>query len=393
MKRILIVTLVAATFGSGYWLGTQKHLLNHQGAHHRQSLNSTPASHSLFTTTNAAKHQQVTPGSSNEQKLTREATLAAIQNLEARKPSPLRDQEQWELIIQLAATDPILALKMAAMQSEDTKNYLTSNIVKKWAALDPQGAMNWLESTNQDPSQTYYYDSALEVIAQNNPDLAIDYAEKLANAFPEQSSGIFNTIVNGMSAAGEFESVRTLLKELPLDADTRAGLVNSAATVWAKYNAQDAANWVLELPESEQLLPIGGLASAWASHNPSAAVQFASQIGNDENRAHYLKYAVPTWIMKDPEAAKQWLSNQDSYNDYDEAILDAVNESQLTFKNPKLAAQLFGNIRDKNQLVQGLNSLMLGYKSSGMEQDGIAYLNTISGLNDQQKQQLLQLLE
>lgn len=393
MKKIISVTIVAATFGVGYWLGTQNYFFNNNGSNQSLSLTSPSANNALFPATNTAKSQPISPVSSSEQKQARETTLAAIQNLEARKPGPLREQAQRDLIIQLAASDPNLAMKMAAAQDDETKNYLISNVIAVWAANDPQGAMNWLESTNQDPRKTYYYDSALEVIAQQNPDLAVGYAEKLAGLFPEKSSGIYHTIVNGMTSAGEFERVRSLLKELPMDADTRAGLVNSAATVWAKYNAQEAGNWVLELPESEQLLPIGGLASAWASHNPAAAVQFASQIGNDENRAHYLKYAVPTWIIKDPESAKTWLSNQDSYNDYDEAILDAVSESQLTFKNPKLAAQLFGNIRDKNQLVQGLTSLMLGYKAGGLEQDGIAYLNTIPGLTDQQKQQLLQQLE
>jgi hypothetical protein len=396
VKKLFYFFSVVSIFSLGYWFGANT-ANNIATTHSENNIVSSADSPIMPINVNRLVDQQIEKSkvsfSAATSSTEKNNLLHAIELLGNKKPSPMRETERVDLIIRLAQVDPQLAMSMAQSVEKNSVASTISTVLKMWAATDADAALAWVESTNKDPSQTYNYDTVLEIIAQTNSDKAIKYAEKLASAYPEQASGIYNNIVNGMANQGDFDAIKNWVGALSVDNETRAGLVNTAANVWAKYEPTKAAEWVLSLSEAERILPLGGLASSWATEDPAAATQFGAQIANRENKQRFLENTIPAWIMADPKAANGWLKSQDNYHDFDKAILDSTTESQLAFKDPKLAATLIENIKGGEDRLTGFKHLMIGFKANGLVNDGIVYANSIAGINDEQRQELLRSLQ
>lgn len=205
----------------------------------------------------------------------------------------------------------------AALDAEKnpiTRFKLAMQNMEAWVAKDPQGALAWLAS--QQPTERR--DEVMRMALKQ-------YAE--------------------IDAKGAAAWAMTNLNGIDLN-----NTLISIAEDWAEQNGAEAAAWFLALPVTEERnAAMENLMFAWASNEPSAALEFLKANPNLADLSPTLRRAaLAGWVKTDPEGAvNESLTLSRANNDPEQfantlanwATMDLEASSQWLLKNLPAGAE------------------------------------------------------
>jgi len=307
-----------------------------------------------------------------------------------RIPSPATQDELQHLLEALAAVDPQSAMAQAQQLKGDRRAQAVSAVLAVWGEKDPEGAWNWVQSSN--PDNTYQFDQLLEVFGKNNPENAVHYASSLAATHPNLTQEVYLSALMGITHAGGYDTARQLVESANIAPQDRAVLMNYVAGAWAAYEPQQAMQWVMSQSGELQNSALVGLGESWSNVDPPAAANFASQLASGPQRQLLLQQSISKWLTEDPAAAANWLAAAENHQDYDQAIHTLATLPNVMRDNAPTALAWSERIYDSNLRMTALQQILSDMKVT--DPIGAAsYVRSAPNLTQAQRTQLLGTLD
>ncbi len=308
----------------------------------------------------------------------------------ARAPSSLAtDDAREKTLEEWAETDPAGAIEFAHTKLQgDRRAQAVSAILAIWGKNDPAAAWAWV-STN-DPTATHHFDTLLEVFGKNSPAVAARFVNEFVQTHPETALEVNLAALLGITYTGDFTAARAFVdNNASLTPEVRGNLNNFIAGQWARYAPEDAAAWTMSLPAGPQRdQALIGLGESWAGADPAGAAKFAEALPAGEPRQLALRQAITNWLQTNPDQARQWVLDNNTHEDYDQAVAAIATQNNLMFRDPDRALQWAATIFDDTIRYQSIGAILAGVYSRDPA-GTVAYIRNANNLTDDQRTQLL----
>jgi hypothetical protein len=349
----LILAALAAEAGSlmaPRWTGSDTPLAQVRAAAERKVAGETTAGSQHPANVNR-------PDSSEGDALSEDEIKSSLSNLGKMQSEATYDR-MMKLLNALAALDPNAAIEYALLQlREPFQEKALSSILDVWSKNDPHAAWNWVKTQRADDS--LLTGTVLKKVGETQPDMAWKFATELAQTMPNQAAGLYVSAMIGMAAVGNYEDAVRLLNSavLPQKAlDSAYGLTGFLASEWAEYEPDQAAAWVLTLPDgsNDRRQAVIALGQAWANINPQAAAKFASQLPPSSERISMLTSAINAWYGSNPTQVGAWISSIPKGPDYDQFAAAIAISPRIVNSSPQTSIAWAMDISDNELKMQSL---------------------------------------
>jgi hypothetical protein len=111
-----------------------------------------------------------------------------------------------------------------------------------------------------------------------------------------------------------------------------------------------------------------------------------------ENKTYALNQVVDNWSLQDPEAFAAWLNTSPSGVNFDQAIAEMISKTDSANRTPQTAMGWVESINDPTLKYNSL-VLVLGQWNESDPAAAQNYLNSVSWIDDSQRQVILQNLQ
>ena len=168
---------------------------------------------------------------------------------------------------------------------------------------------NWLDSQPSSDQTIRLRGSLLNAMGYKDPENALTFIDKIPDT-PENASLFhmgLSSLFNGGSRMDLFEGLYEKAPER-----FRARLLEIGFQNGAKIMAGDPARWVArlnEIPSERRANAASGLAGAWATTDPAAAIKWATALPEDSGRDTALRSIANSWASTDPLDAAHWVDS------------------------------------------------------------------------------------
>ena len=308
----------------------------------------------------------------------------------ARPPQSLAaDDERQKTIEQWAEHDPLGAMEFARTKLKgDRRAQAMSAVLAVWGKNDPAAAWSWV--SNNEPTATHHFDTLLEVFGKTSPATAARYVNEYVQTHPEAALEVNLSALLGITYSGDFSAARAFANASPnLTPEVRNNLNNFIAGQWARYDPEAAAAWTMSLPAGPQRdQALIGLGDSWAGVDPAGAAKFAETLPAGESRQLALRQAINNWLQTDPGQARQWVMDNNTHEDYDQAVAAIATQSNFMFREPDRALQWASTIFDDTIRLQSTGAILAGLYSRDPATT-VTYIRNANNLTVEQRAQLL----
>lgn len=148
------------------------------------------------------------------------------------------------ILHRIAQTNPEEAFLHALKFEGDHNNYLLSILTQEWATTDPDAAMSAIDGVESPVLRSYLYDSVVRGWAERNPQGVLQDLGSL----PENFQVLAREVAIQTIAKTERKEAAQLIPSVENES-SRAVVAFSVASNWAKLNAHEALDWVINDPE------------------------------------------------------------------------------------------------------------------------------------------------
>jgi hypothetical protein len=255
-------------------------------------------------------------------------------------PSGQRADFLGQALSKWSEIDPVAAAKfLDASASKDKDRALTGarvTIAENWAASDPQAALAWAQSQNDEQSARIavsaavsgwwrtdpraaeaYVASHLDTLGREavmsvtrqifgqDPQRAKDWANQLSTTEARRAA---TTVVALQIANSDPKSAVEWVVTLPDDLRERAipGVVNT----WARRDPDAFVGWINGLVVGNQRdQAVGAYSSILSSRDPTTALTWAASISDEKIRDNSVHRIVTNWLRRSPNEATDWIQN------------------------------------------------------------------------------------
>ena len=182
-----------------------------------------------------------------------------------------------------ARTDPAAASAFALEITDPYERHsVIESVARRWARQGTSESLEW----------------ALGMEGENRDRATMSIIEEISAYNPKEAAEVFSEISSSLSSQGTRESIhRDIAREL--------------AGRWATANPAEAAEWVLELPESQHIQREAAerVAERWAHSNPQAAAEWAMELPESDNiRRQAIERVAGRWLRSDSLTASEWIA-------------------------------------------------------------------------------------
>lgn len=272
-------------------------------------------------------------------------TADAVRALQQKPATPAGEQALCDRLRQLAATDPLRALELAATApTPRQRELLRSAALKGWATRDPRAAADWtlanVRSEDRRVAGEAIADGAIE-----RPEAALEAFQHLVAADPLNASDHGNALVTAFARAGDYEiASRFAAAGSP---EYRSAWLCTAFHQWANYQPQAALLALEKIQDpTARLEARAGLYAGWSGSDPAALVAHAQTLPIGDARLHALNDGLAQWVHQDPVAASAWMDKFDPAPDLDSGAAAIAVSPALVKKKPDVAASWAESITD-----------------------------------------------
>ncbi len=219
-----------------------------------------------------------------------------------------------------------MALQVAGSMAEDYDDHEVFQvfIMNRWAELDPRGFAEYLkDSSSKDP--LHFMDETKDIILpvwlERNQLEAVQWAKSIAD--PEKRRELMESVVGVMAKLdpdGVVAFTRTHAPELLGE----KGLPSVILDAWKSGAPEDAARRLVEAGDSSAVLH--NVALRWAAKDRVAALKWAKELTDPEQRAQAMTAVFSHWAAKDFDGALAAVMESEE-GAHGGRVLDAVLDS------------------------------------------------------------------
>lgn len=243
-------------------------------------------------------------------------------------------------VLRWAAIDPQGALEAVRHRYDDRhRSVLLAQILATWAREAPAAAWEWIK--RELPDDYMQYDAVLTEVGKRDPGLAWQFAAGVAaERDADRAQNIFVSALRGVVYSGRYDEARRLIATIELPGKEQEYDASSfLAGEWARFAPADAAKWALTLPEDSpaRRQALTSLGVAWAQTDPAAAADFAASLPAGVDRENMLATALDTWVGEHPAEAGEWLLQHKQHPDFDQVLRSLATSSKIVETAPAMA--------------------------------------------------------
>jgi len=198
----------------------------------------------------------------------------------------------------------------ASLQIQDE---LRPAVIKRWAEMDPKGAMEWTNANLEGPRKARAMEELIGTVAAKDRNLAVQFFDKLAPGVARNKTAriiakeFFSSFPSAESGAGEDDPAITWIKSLDLEA--RDAALMQISDQWASGDPGSYKTFLLSdlgtaLPDYQVEIAAVHL----ARKDRLATMEWAKKIPPRKQEI-FLKSAMGSWIRDHPEAAQNWFND------------------------------------------------------------------------------------
>lgn len=264
-------------------------------------------------------------------------------------PSPRRDEDTLAMLAAWAQVDPLAARAYAAkLPGRDAQAQAFNVVFTGWARKDAAAAWAWVQMN--EPEEHSHVRAVLVETARINPTLSQSFAAGIVAKHPENAAEIYLYALDGVMHDGNYEAAKAMVAQADVpDQEQKNSLLNFVAGQWARYQPEQAAPWVLNLPAGPvRDQAMDALSQAWSDIDPVRAADFAVKLPPGPVRQTALRQAISKWTMDDPVLASKWVLQFDAHQDFDQAVASIATSNELINRNITLALGWADTIQDQS---------------------------------------------
>lgn len=210
--------------------------------------------------------------------------------------------------------------KEALASSDDVENdALLLVLVSEWAKKDPQAALAF---ANETPNRSDLVFEALNQLAQQNPDEALDWISQNATD-SSQRQYLLRAAYRGMATVDPEGAVAQI--EQMSAGSQRDQLLSLTLNEWAKQDINAAFDWIELAEATPQLKHIyNEVMGRYIDQDPEQAATVISAMNSGDNKLSFASQIATKLAEKDVNYALDWLQTLDG-NEKKYALLGVVD--------------------------------------------------------------------
>jgi hypothetical protein len=205
--------------------------------------------------------------------------------------------------------------------------------------------------------------SALSQLVKIDPQLALNYLDKLTSANGALGSGDYRAIFADFGTNDP--ATGKMIAELLPPGSEQNGAITGLFSSWIRTDPQAALDWYAIMRPGQPLTGVSWLENiANNSPHPEVAAQFISNIQDETTRNAYILRIAPLFGAgpnKDPDAAMDWLNQVATGATYNKAVTSIV--TSLAKNDPAAAASVLNKITDPAILQASIATVASGWGS------------------------------
>ena len=186
---------------------------------------------------------------------------------------------------------------------------ITSSVLSTWAHRDPDAVWKWLETEHKDDGSDRSRMMALSAVfagfASSNLESALSRLGSLDD--PSRAMALGGI---AMSAQDDTSRRRLLDRTASLPPEQRNQLRQGAIGQWAMSNPEEAVAWVRSLPADEQKPVRESAGQMMLMMKPALAADFMLEGAEEKDKPQIYDRVVMQWAGQDARAAGEWLTKQ-----------------------------------------------------------------------------------
>jgi hypothetical protein len=225
------------------------------------------------------------------------------------KAKRLSFSERWQVMQALGArwaeVDPVGAASFAVKDGGNRHgwNDLLSGIIDKWASIDQQAAVAWIDKQPQGRQQQLMQ-SLVQSVARRDPESALGILkERPANS---QMVWFHQQVFDQWSQRDPAGAARAA--EGMEVGGPRERALQSVAASWASQDPSAAIKWTESFSDkATQNKLLRSVVQAWAEIEPKAVIQWAAAVTEPSMRQDFLGAAISRLAQSDAAAAEAQL--------------------------------------------------------------------------------------
>jgi hypothetical protein len=210
------------------------------------------------------------------------------------------------------------ALDFAANSPERDMN----DVVRGWAAADPQAALALLGNLPEDlrGSRNEIAANVVAGIATSDPSLATDVVFRLSAEGDDQAGRLMSLVARETLRSSGVDGAASWSRTLP-DGDLKAAAMDQVASAYVRQDPQAAAQWVESVAaESYAARAVEEVGDGLARQDPVAAVDWLQALPTGQGQMSGLQSVFGDWEDRDPVAAGEYLMSMPQSAQRDSAI-------------------------------------------------------------------------
>ena len=274
---------------------------------------------------------------------------------------------------------------------KDRQAEALTTVFEAWAGQDPAAAWDWV--LTRENGDAGHLRSVLTEVAKTSPATAQRFADAYAVEHPDLASNAYLAALDGVMDAGDYAGAQRMieLSKVPNE-EQRNILFNFLAGEWARYQPENAAQWVLSLPAGPvRTQALDAVGQAWSDTDPARAADFAVNLPTGPERQTALAQAISKWSITDPVRAGEWVLQYNAHGDFDQAVAAIATSSDFMNHNVGLALGWAGTIQQEGLRRQSTIAVLSTWYSNDPV-SALSYINNSAEVAADVRQELLKIL-
>ena len=187
---------------------------------------------------------------------------------------------------------------------EQSIGSIRRGLVAAWSGVDPEGAFGWAVSQPRSQDYEWLIETPLQILAQTSPRRAMALVDELdVDTRRNITGGILEVWSQAdPQAAAAWIDAGSLFEPVAV----KAVVVN-----YARLDAEAAFDWVTTLPSDVQRSTIPDLMQSVVDDSVPIARRLLERIDDRTARRNAAGPLVARWVASDPEAAVQWIADEE----------------------------------------------------------------------------------
>lgn len=303
---------------------------------------------------------------------------------EIRKSSPHWDPEAKMiahiLLTRWAIDDPEGAL--ASLEGIDLGKFGADpvSVLSGVASVDPDIAISWLDNPDNKMVKLPFMGQILAgSIAKEWVRRDSDAALAWANGLPEsQKAGAFTGVLGNHASTAPQKAAGLASNLAP--GGSREHIIGEIAQSWAKTSPKDALDWAATLEGKERQRALNTSLGELARNDHQSAAEFVENMDLDE-RSTYLKSVSSEWATEEPAEAAEWVMDLASESESDQGVGAALGD--VLWKWTREDPQAAGNWLNEQEKGPTLDGAITGLAGAAFEQDPEASLSWATQISNE----------